>query len=88
MRRETCPKCSSSRIMHNVRVIDRDGEYANGSLSVQIERKPDALVFKGVKTFEVHACICGGCGYAELYVANPDELWQAYDESRPTNAKP
>lgn len=39
MQRDKCPKCGSGKIMHDIRIIDRDGEYANGSLSVQIEKK-------------------------------------------------
>lgn len=81
MKREKCPKCGSGKIMHNVRVIDRDGEYANGSLSVQIEKKPGALIFKKAETMALNASICGDCGYAELYAADPARLWEAYAAS-------
>ncbi|MRR34313.1 hypothetical protein EG829_06350 [bacterium] len=86
MKREHCPKCGSGRVMHNVRVIDRNGEYQDMSLSVRVERKPDALLFKGAKDFELKAHICGECGNAELYVADPDALWQAYVSSRGSDA--
>ncbi len=78
MKSERCPKCGSGRLMPNVRVIDRNGEYQDMSLSVRVERKPDALLFKGAKEFELKAHICGEGGYAELYAADPDKLWQTY----------
>jgi len=42
MQRGQCPKCGSSRVMRNARVIDRNGEYPDSSLSVRIETKPVA----------------------------------------------
>jgi predicted nucleic-acid-binding Zn-ribbon protein len=78
MKRKQCPKCNSGKVMHNVRVIDRNGEYQDMNLSVRVERKPDALLFKGAKDFELKALICGDCGYAELYAADPGRLWQVY----------
>ncbi|MEA5112498.1 MAG: hypothetical protein VB050_00570 [Geobacteraceae bacterium] len=75
MKRGQCPKCGSGRVMHNARVIDRNGEYPDQILSVRIETKPEALLFKGAKEFELNAHICGECGYAELYAAEPGKLW-------------
>ncbi|MHC1699306.1 MAG: hypothetical protein AB9919_14820 [Geobacteraceae bacterium] len=86
MKRKQCPKCNSGKFIHNVRVIDRNGEYQDMSLSVRVERKPDALLFKGSKDFELKAFICGECGYAELYAADPDKLWQAYISSEGSDA--
>ncbi|MBT0653063.1 hypothetical protein [Geomobilimonas luticola] len=77
MRKGNCPKCNSQKILRNVRVIDRNGDYQDKSLSVRLERKPGALLFKGAETFDLSACICGGCGYTELFVDNPAELWRA-----------
>lgn len=82
MKRGQCPKCGSGRVMHNARVIDRNGEYPDQSLSVCIETKPEALLFKGVKEFELKAHICGECGYAELYAAEPDKLWDSHASSQ------
>lgn len=86
MNRKQCPKCNSGKVIHNVRVIDRNGEYQDMSLSVRVERKPDALLFKGAKDFELKAHICVECGYAELYAAAPDRLWQAYISSEGNDA--
>ena len=81
MRKGTCPKCNSVKILRNVRVIDRNGDYPDKRLSVRLERKPGALLFKGVETFDLSACICGECGYTELFAENPVELWRAGEKS-------
>lgn len=80
MKRGLCPKCGSSRILHDVRIIDRNGQYQDMSLSARVERKPEALLFKGAETVELKAHICAECGHAELYAAEPGKLWQAFAE--------
>jgi hypothetical protein len=77
MRKGNCPKCNSLKIVRNARVIDRNGDYPDKCQSVRIERNPKALMFKGAEDFDLFACICGDCGYTELYVKNPEELWLA-----------
>lgn len=86
MKRGQCPKCSSCRVIPNARIIDRNGEYQDMSLSVRIETKPGALLFKGAKEFELKAHICGECGYAELYAAEPGKLWDAHLSSQGNGA--
>lgn len=80
MREGTCPKCKSVKILPNVRVIDRNGDYQDKNLSVRLELKPGALLFKGAETFDLSACICGECGYTELFVENPTELWRVREK--------
>jgi predicted nucleic-acid-binding Zn-ribbon protein len=82
MKQGKCPKCGSCRVIHDARLIDRNGEYPDASFSVRIETKPEALLFKGAKDFELQAHVCGTCGYAELYAADPGALWQACVSSR------
>lgn len=86
MKRKQCPKCNSGKVICHARVIDRNGEYQDMSLSVRVERKPDALLFKRAKDFGLEALICGECGYAELYAADPSGLWQAYISSKGSDA--
>ena len=81
MRKGTCPKCNSEKIMHNVRVIDRNGDCQDKNLSVRLEREPKALLFKGAETFGLSACICGECGYTELFADNPAEIWRSGEKS-------
>ena len=78
MRRGPCPKCGSSEIVRDVRVMDRgDANMDAGDLSVAVYVDPHAWVFKGKTTTGLSACVCAACGYAELYAADPQALAQA-----------
>lgn len=85
MKRGQCLKCGSPRVMHDIQLIDRNGEYQDMRLSARIETKPGALIFKGKKNFELKAHICADCGYAELYAMEPDKMWQASEASQGNN---
>jgi hypothetical protein len=80
--RASCPKCGSHKVIP--RVLDRDGEAFDKSLSVRIDRNPQALLFKGSEVVELRAWICGLCGFAELYVTQPALLWSAFQEQTKT----
>lgn len=82
MKTGQCPKCSSSKIMHNMPVIDRNGEYPDQDLSVRIERNPKALIRKGAEFGSLYGEICSNCGYVEMYATNLQKLWQIYCETR------
>jgi predicted nucleic-acid-binding Zn-ribbon protein len=75
-----CPKCGSRQVIPTVRVLDRDGEYTDKSLSVRLDRNPEAWIFKGSEVVELTARVCGRCGYAELYATSCAALWSAYEE--------
>lgn len=79
METSRCVKCQSEKIIPQVRVMDR-GHYSGdaGDLSVVSYEDPNALVFKGAKRSAMFARVCGECGYAELYVENPRELYDRY----------
>ena len=47
-------------------------------MSVVSYEDPNALVFKGAKRTALYARVCGECGYAELYVENPREVYELY----------
>src|ERR671911_123678 len=71
-----CPQCSSQDIMSNVRIKDRNADaFGNEELGVVVDLRPHALVFKERIETPLRAWICGACGYTELYVDNPRELW-------------
>ena len=77
-----CAKCQSEKVAPNVRIMDR-GHYSGdaGDLSVVTYEDPDALLFKGTKRTALYARICGDCGYTELYVENPREVYERYSGS-------
>ncbi len=83
-RESKCPKCGARKMIPAVRILDRDGEGSEKSLSVRLDRNPDAWVFKRKELVELKAHTCGACGYVELYVTNPEVLWSAYEDQGET----
>jgi hypothetical protein len=79
--RLVCPKCGSPDVIPDVRILDRNESWKN-ELQVEVYSNPNALLFKGAHGGTLRASICGRCGYAELYVTNPQELLEAYQRSK------
>jgi hypothetical protein len=79
-----CAKCQSEKIIPSARVMDR-GDYSAdaGNLTLVVDENPEALVFKGSHKSELYARVCGDCGFSELYVEDPQELYQVYAEFQP-----
>lgn len=75
----TCAKCGARQVIP-ARVIDREGGIGRKDLAVWVDRDPDAWVLKRSVVVELKACVCGSCGYTELYATNPSALWSAYGE--------
>ena len=78
----TCSKCSSSRLIPNVRIIDRAHGNSARDLSVEIYEDPEALIFKGTHIGTLAATICADCGHAELTVTNALDLYEVYQTSK------
>jgi hypothetical protein len=76
----TCPKCGLRKVISGVWVLDRDGDMADKSLSVRLDRNPEAWIFKRSEIVELRANVCGSCGHAELYATNPAALLSAYED--------
>ncbi len=72
-----CTLCGSDRIIPDVIILDHNRNYAE-ELKVIYHRKPQALFLRGSTLGTLRAWICGVCGHVELFVDNPDELYQAY----------
>jgi predicted nucleic-acid-binding Zn-ribbon protein len=76
---DRCPKCGSEDLFPQVRIVDfAHGNYDKRSLKVEIVENPEAWVFKGIHQGVLTATICGQCGFAELYVRDPQELLEVY----------
>jgi predicted nucleic-acid-binding Zn-ribbon protein len=78
-----CSKCKSEKIVPTARVMDR-GHYSGdaGNLTLVIYEKPDALIFKGSHKGALSARVCGECGYTELFLDNPRELYEIYQNAK------
>ena len=80
---QVCMKCGSDKIIPQVEIIDRGDYSAEGNLTVAINEKPDAFVFKQRIRSGVSAKVCGNCGFIELYADDPESLYSAYQNQEP-----
>lgn len=72
-----CPKCGSSEVIPDVKIIDHAHLNQPMELSATVYLNPEAWVFKGPVSHRLQARVCGACGYAEFYVDNPQTLLAA-----------
>lgn len=77
----TCRACGSTKMIPNVYVLDQ-GKGSDGYLQVVVYGDPQALIFKDRVYGHLRAWICGNCGFTELRVKNPEELYQKYLEAK------
>ena len=79
MSQEVCAKCNSDKIIPNVTILDSgDG---GDDLSAIFDENPKALLNKKRTFHKLSAKICGNCGYTEIYAADFDKLFSAYEKS-------
>jgi predicted nucleic-acid-binding Zn-ribbon protein len=74
MKDSLCPKCQSSEVIPNVEIIDHAHLNQPMALSATVYTNPEAWVFKGAIMKPFRARVCGGCGYTEFYVDDPQGL--------------
>jgi ribosomal protein S27AE len=63
--------------MEGLSIVDHSHLNEKKNLSVQI-RTTDRVFLNKHEEGRFLANICGSCGYVELFVHNPKELWEAY----------
>jgi hypothetical protein len=73
----SCSVCGSAKMIPNVQVVDTN-ENVSRDLQARVAQKPEALVFKEHVYRPLRAWICGDCGHVELFVPNPQGLYEAY----------
>ncbi|MBN2580065.1 MAG: zinc ribbon domain-containing protein [Pirellulales bacterium] len=71
-----CPRCGSSQIIPQVRMVDY--MHPDGALCAVVYGNPDAQLFKKGLMGQLAAEICRECGHVELRVENPKELYERY----------
>lgn len=69
-----CIKCNSDQMIDGAFVADAQGPR----VVVGVEQHPDKGRLTHVASTQIHASICGSCGYVELYANRPAELNAAY----------
>ena len=72
-----CAKCGSARVIPDVQIVDQ-GEYSDGQLKARVDSKPQAILFKGAITTRLRGRVCGDCGFVELFVDEPEKLFDAW----------
>ena len=68
-----CPKCSSNKIMFPV-----DTVAYPGALQVAVPHLRTIMKINIPDSFSLQAAVCGTCGYTELYVNDPDLMYQKW----------
>ena len=74
-----CPKCNSTKVIPKVDII------ASGTgrrIKALVLANPKAMLFVGANLNNLNACICGDCGFTEIYAENPQNLYDAYVRSK------
>ena len=77
-----CNRCGSEKVMSNLRVRDRYDRGFRDDLEVEVQGKPDALIFTQAHREPLRATVCGECGNVALSVENPGALWKVYTEEK------
>ena len=72
-----CLRCGSDECIPDVRLIE-EGESSKKPTHLGLQRRPDAVLFKGEVAVATRAAVCGRCGFVELEAVDPDALWSAH----------
>ncbi len=73
-----CTRCGSDAVIPRVRVVDRDEGGTRQDLQVEVQRRPNAMLFKRPERSTLSAQVCSACGHVELYAEAPRALYAAY----------
>ena len=69
-----CPKCASTHVIADAKVIDRGESNHQHELSIATFGRPEALIFKDRRETTVSAWVCAACGFVELYADQPADI--------------
>ena len=69
-----CSKCASDQMMDGAYFADPGGQR----VVVGIDRHPRVGPLARSASTQVHARLCGSCGFVELYANQPAKLYEAY----------
>lgn len=72
-----CARCGSEAVMPRVRVAERGDDNVRYDLEIEVQRKPNAMIFKRPERTKLTARVCVECGFTELYADSPRALHAA-----------
>jgi len=76
-----CTKCGSESVIPRLRMIERGEDGARHDVQLEMQRRPNALLFKRPERSNLLARACGDCGHVELYADAPRALYMAWLEA-------
>jgi hypothetical protein len=79
-----CHRCNSDEVIPRVRVAERGDDNIRYDLQVEVQRRPNAILFKRPERVDLTARVCCACGYTELYADAPRALYTAYYQADAT----
>jgi ribosomal protein S27AE len=82
MKDGTCPKCSTTTIIPDMKIPEYGHANMEQPLTVKLLERPNKLFNRGKHIHILRAWLCGTCGYTELYVDDPQRLYEAYQEAQ------
>jgi predicted nucleic-acid-binding Zn-ribbon protein len=77
MKTGICPKCGSSEIMSNVKVLDAGHLNSQRPLHAVVQEPQGGTMADG-RSGHIQAYICSQCGFTELYTDNLENLYKFY----------
>jgi hypothetical protein len=78
MNPNACQRCSSEDLIPQVKIVDHGYMDSKHDLGIELHGNPKALIFKDTYKGTLRATVCGNCGYVELAIENPREMWEIY----------
>jgi hypothetical protein len=73
-----CTRCGSDAMIPRVRVIDKGDSNTRLDMEVEVQHRPNAVLFKRPERSTVSAQVCGACGHVVFYADAPRALYSAY----------
>jgi hypothetical protein len=65
-------------VIPRVRIVERAEDGVRKDLQLEVQRRPNAMLFKRPERTTLSARLCPACGYTELYADAPDVLYNAF----------
>jgi hypothetical protein len=76
-----CKRCGADAVIPRLRVIERGDGNQRFELQVEVQRRPNAVLFKRPERSNISAQVCGVCGHVELHAEAARALYAAWLEA-------
>lgn len=69
-----CNQCGSSKVFHNLRVLDRVSQDSNSDLALETHLRPHALFLTDAISIPLVANVCRTCGHVMFSLRSKNDL--------------